>query len=183
VQAVLPTLRANSASSSEATKPVVIYQAVITKILLESGTWFDEDGVLLSMKSAGLSDFSGPRAKLVAMFPKTLAGLIFKSKATFYDKQQVALARIKNEEAAEENYNKRLGKLYVEHARKTNLAEQELSDNKIQKFDELKDTLEKRLEAVGILEEESVDFGKQQNELVPQNEQLRRDVLRLREKL
>jgi hypothetical protein len=33
------------------------------------------------------------------------------------------------------------------------------------------------------LEEESVDIGKQQNELALQNEQLRRDVLRLREKL
>ncbi len=75
-----------------------------------------------------------------------------------------------------------MGKLYVEHTRKTNLAEQELSD-KIKKVDELKDTLEKRLEAARILEEESVDFGKQQNELAQQNEQLRRDVLRLREKL
>jgi hypothetical protein len=62
------------------------------------------------------------------------------------------------------------------------LAEQELSD-KIKKADELKDTLEKRLEAARILEEESVDFNKQQNELVLQNEQLRRDVLRLRGKL
>jgi hypothetical protein len=43
--------------------------------------------------------------------------------------------------------------------------------------------LEKRLEAARILEEESVDFGKQQNELAQQNEQLRRDVLRLKEKL
>jgi hypothetical protein len=172
----------NSASSSEGSKPVVISQAAITKLLLESGNWFDEDGVLLSMKSAGLNDFTGPRAKPVAILPKTLAGLIFKSKATFYDKQQVALARIKNEEAAEENYNKRLGKLYVEHTRKTNLAEQELSD-KIRTVDELKDTLEKRLEAARILEEESVDFNKQQTELSLQNEQLRRDVLRLREKL
>ena len=112
----------NSASSSEGSKPVVISQAAITKLLLESTNWFDEDGVLLSMKSAGLNDFTGPGAKPVAILPKTLAGLIFKSKATFYDKQQVALARIKNEEAAEENYNKRLGKLYVEHTRKTNLA-------------------------------------------------------------
>ncbi len=172
----------SSAISSERTKPVVISQTAITKLLLESGTWFDEDGVLLSMKAAGLNNFSGPRAKPVAILPKTLAGLIFKSKSTFYDKQQIALARIKNDEAAEENYNKRLGKLYVEHTRKTNLAEQELSD-KIKKADELKDTLEKRLEAACILEEESVDFGKQQNELALQNEQLRRDVLRLREKL
>ncbi len=74
----------NSPSSSEASKPVVISQAVITKLLLESGTWFDEEGVLLAMKTAGLSDFSGPRAKPVAILPKTLAGLIFKSKATFY---------------------------------------------------------------------------------------------------
>ncbi len=85
------------------------------------------------MKSAGMNDFSGPRAKPVAILPKTLAGLIFNSKATFYDQQQVALARIKNEEAAEENYNKRLCKLYVEHTRKTNLAELELSD-KIKKM-------------------------------------------------
>jgi hypothetical protein len=50
---------------------------------------------------------------------------------------------------------------------KTDLAEQELSElsDKIKKVDELKDTLEKRLEAAHILEEESVDFGKQQNEL------------------
>ncbi len=123
----------SSGSSSEGTKPVVISQTAITKLLLESGTWFDEDGVLLSIKAAGLNDFSGPRAKPVAILPKTLAGLIFKCKATFYDKQQVALARIKNEEAAVENYNKRLGKLYVEHTRKTNLAEQELSD-KIKKL-------------------------------------------------
>jgi hypothetical protein len=67
----------------------------ITKLLLESGAWFDEDGVLMSMKTAGLNNFSGPRAKPVAILPKTLAGLIFKSKATFYDKQQVALAHIK----------------------------------------------------------------------------------------
>jgi hypothetical protein len=129
----------NSASSSEGAKPLVISQATITKLLLESGTWLDEDAVLLSMKSTGLNDFSGPRAKPVAILPKTLAGLIFKSKATFYDKQQVALARIKNEEAAEDNYNKRLGKLYVEHTRKTNLAEQELSGDKIKRVDQLKD--------------------------------------------
>ena len=172
----------NSASSSDGTKPLVISQAAITKLLLESSSWLDEDAVLLSMKSAGLNDFSGPRAKPVAILPKTLAGLIFKSKATFYDKQQVALARIKNEEAAEENYNKRLGKLYVEHSRKTNLAEQELSE-KIKRVDQLKDTLEKRLEASRILEEESVGFGNQQKELADQNEQLRRDVTRLREKL
>jgi hypothetical protein len=58
----------------------------------------------------------------VAIHPKTLAGLLFKSKSTFYDKEQLALARIKNEQDAEENYNKRLGKLFVEHSRKVKLA-------------------------------------------------------------
>ena len=62
------------------------------------------------------------------------------------------------------------------------LAEQELSD-KIKKSDELKDILEKRLQAARILEEESVDFAKHQNELTEQNDNLRRDVSRLREKL
>ena len=70
----------------------------------------------------------------------------------------------------------------MEHNRKTNLAEQELSD-KIKKVDELKNSLEKRLEATRILEEESVDFAKHQSELTAQNDNLRRDVLRLREKL
>jgi hypothetical protein len=65
------------------------------------------------MKSAGLCDSSDPRARPVAILPKALAGLLFKSKATFYDKEQVTLARIKNEEAAEENFNRRLGKLYI----------------------------------------------------------------------
>ncbi len=51
-----------------------------------------------SMKAAGVSDSSGPRARPVAILPKTLAGLIFKSKATFYDKEQLAMVRIKNEE-------------------------------------------------------------------------------------
>ncbi len=52
------------------------------------------------MKSAGLCDSSGARARPVAILPKALAGLLYKSKATFYGKEQVALARIKNEEAA-----------------------------------------------------------------------------------
>ncbi len=62
-----------------------------------------------SMKAVGVSDSSGPRARPVAILPKTLEGLIFKSKSTFYDKEKLAMARIKNEEAAEENYNRRLG--------------------------------------------------------------------------
>jgi hypothetical protein len=92
------------------------------------------------------------------------------------------MARVKNEVAAEEDFNKRLGKLYVDHNRKIDLAEQELND-KLRKVDELTETLEKRLEASHILDEESVEFDKQQGELLQQNEQLRRDVLRLRDKL
>jgi hypothetical protein len=134
------------------------------------------------MKAAGVSDSSGHRTRPVSILPKTLAGLIFKSKATFYDKEQLAMTRIKNEEAAVENYNKRLGKLCVDHNRKINLAEQELND-KLRKVNELTETLEKRLEAFGILDEESVEFNKQQSEILQQNEQLKRDVFRLRDKL
>jgi hypothetical protein len=129
-----------------------------------------------------MSDSSGPRARPVAILPKTLAGLMFKSKSTFYDKEQLAMARIKNEQDAEENYNKRLGKLFVEHNRKIKLAEQELNI-KLKKVDELTETLEKRLEASRILDEENVEFNKHQNDLVQQNDQLRRDVLRLKDKL
>ena len=45
------------------------------------------------------------------------------------------------------------------------------------------ETLEKRLEASRILDEENVDFNKHQYELAQQNEQLRCDVLRLKDKL
>ena len=172
----------NTASSSESSKPVLISQAVITKLLRESQSWSDEDGVVQSMKSAGLSDSSGPRAKPVAILPKTLAGLMFKSRGTFYDKEQLAMARIKNEQEAEANFNKRLGKLYVDHNRKVKVAEQELT-TKLKKVDELTETLEKRLEASRILDEENVEFNKHQIELAQQNEQLRRDVLRLKDKL
>jgi hypothetical protein len=172
----------NTASSSDSLKPVLISQAAITKLFLESQSWSDEDGVVQSMKSAGLSDSSGPRARPVAILPKTLAGLMYKSKSTFYDKEQLAIARIKNEQDAEENYNKRLGKLFVEHNRKVKLAEQELT-TKLKKVDELTETLEKRLEASRILDEENVEFNKHQSDLAQQNEQLRRDVLRLKDKL
>ena len=172
----------NTVSSSESSKPVLISQAVITKLLRESQSWSDEDGVVQSMKSAGLSDSSGPRAKPVAILPKTLAGLMFKSRGTFYDKEQLAMARIKNEQEAEANFNKRLGKLYVDHNRKVKVAEQELA-TKLKKVDELTETLEKRLEASRILDEENVEFNKHQIELAQQNEQLRRDVLRLKDKL
>jgi hypothetical protein len=72
--------------------------------------------------------------------------------------------------------------IYVDHNRKTNLATQKLNE-KLRKVDELTDTLEKRLEASRILEEESVNFNKQHGELIQQNEQLRHDVLRLKDKL
>ena len=172
----------NTASSSESSKPVLISQALITKLFLESQSWSDEDGVVQSMKSAGLSDSSGPRAKPVAILPKTLAGLMFKSRSTFYDKEQLVMARIRNEQDAEANYNKRLGKLFNDHNRKVKVAEQELT-TKLKKVDELTETLEKRLEASRILDEENVDFNKHQHELAQQNEQLRCDVLRLKDKL
>ena len=172
----------NTASSSESSRPMLISQAVITKLFLESRSWGDEDNVVQSMRAAGLSDPSGTRARPVAIHPRTLAGLLFKSKSTFYDKEQLALARIKNEQDAEENYNKRLGKLFVEHSRKVKLAEQELTA-KLKKVDELTETLEKRLEASRILDEENVEFNKHQCELAQQNENLRRDVLRLKDKL
>ncbi len=63
------------------------------------------------MRAAGVSDSSGSRARPVSILPKTLAWLIFKSKATIYDKKQLAMARVKNEVVAEKNFNKRLGKL------------------------------------------------------------------------
>ena len=91
----------NTASSSESSRPMLISQAVITKLFLESRSWDDEDNVVQSMRAAGLGDSSGTRARPVAIHPKTLAGLLFKSKSTFYDKEQLALARIKNEQDAE----------------------------------------------------------------------------------
>jgi hypothetical protein len=97
----------NTASSSDSVKPVILSQAAITKLFLESQSRSDEDGVVQSMRAAGVSDSSGSRARPVSILPKTLAGLIFKSKATFYDKEQLAMARAKNEVVAEENFNKR----------------------------------------------------------------------------
>ena len=172
----------NTASSSDSARPMLISQAAITKLFLESRSWVDEENVVHSMKAAGLSDSSGARVRPVAILPKTLAGLLFKSKGTFYDREQLALARIKNEQDAEENYNKRLGKLFVDHSRKVKLAEQELTA-KLKKVDELTENLEKRLEASRILDEENVEFNKHQSDLAQQNENLRRDVLRLKDKL
>jgi hypothetical protein len=62
------------------------------------------------------------------------------------------------------------------------VATQELNE-KLKKVDELTITSEKRLEASRILEEESMEFNRQHNELIQQNEQLRHDVLRLRGQL
>ena len=55
----------------------------------------------------------------------------------------------------------------LEHSRKIKLAEQELTA-KLMKVDELTETLEKRLEASRILDEENVEFSKHQCDLVQQ---------------
>jgi len=53
--------------------------------------------------------------KPIAIGPKVLAGLLLQSKNTYVDRQKLEAARIKANEAAEEDFKKRLGKMYVEH--------------------------------------------------------------------
>jgi hypothetical protein len=67
---------------------------------------------MASLKTFALCDL---RLKPIAIGPKVLAGLLLQSKNTYVDRQKLEAARIKANEAAEEDFKKRLGKMYVEH--------------------------------------------------------------------
>jgi hypothetical protein len=107
----------SSASSSEAMVPLTVSQAVINKLLLDSSDWANEESVLASIKRESLCN---ARYKSLAIIqPKVLAHLLMKSQEVQFEKEKLALARFKAQEAMEKDYSTRLGKLYVEHKEKT----------------------------------------------------------------
>jgi hypothetical protein len=168
----------SSYSSSEAIVPLTVSQAVINKPLLDSSDWADEDSVLASIENAALCD---ARYKPLAILPKVLANLLMKSQDVHYE-ERLALARFKAQEAMEVDFNKRLGNMYVEHKEKTVQATAELND-KLKEVDDLKCTLEMRLKAPQVLEEESSAVNKHYEELVKENARLQQNSKRMWEHL
>ncbi len=169
----------SSASSSEAMVPLTVSQAVINKLLLDSGDWANEESALASIKKAALCD---ARYTPLAILSKVLAHLLLKSQEVQFDKEKLALARFKSQEAMEKDFSTRLGKMYVEHKEKTVLQTVELN-GKLKEVDDMKRTLEMRLKASQVLEEESSVINKHYEELVKENARLQQNSKQMWEQL
>jgi hypothetical protein len=124
----------SSASSSEAMVPLTISQAVINKLLLDSSDWANEESVLASIKRESLCN---ARYKSLAIQPKVLAHLLMKSQEVQFERERLALARFKAQEAMEKDYSTRLGTMYVEHKEKTVIQTTELNV-KLKEVEDLK---------------------------------------------
>jgi hypothetical protein len=169
----------SSASSSEAMVPLTISQAVINKLLLDSSDWANEESVLASIKRESVCN---ARYKSLAIQPKVLAHLLMKSQEVQFEKERLALARFKAQEAMEKDYSTRLGKMYVEHKEKTVIQTAELNV-KLKEVEDLKRNLEMRLNASQVLEEESSAINKNYEELVKENTRLQQNSKRMWEQL
>jgi hypothetical protein len=120
--------------------------------------------------------------KPIAIGPKVLAGLLLQSKNTYVDRQKLEAARIKANEAAEEDFKKRLGKMYVEHKTQQVKVSKEIED-KLREVDELKRILEIRLQAAKALEENEVTRNQLHEELLKENGVLREKNKQYKEQL
>ncbi len=169
----------SSASSSEAMVPLTVSQAVINKLLLDSSDWANEESVLASIKKESLCN---ARYKSLAIQPKVLAHLLMKSQEVQFEKDKLALARFKAQEAMEKDYTLRLGKMYVEHKEKTVIQTAELNA-KLKEVEDLKRTLEMRLKASQVLEAENSAINKNYEELVKENTRLQQNSRRMWEQL
>ena len=169
----------SSASSSEAMVPLTVSQAVINKLLLDSSDWANEESVLASIKKESLCN---ARYKSLAIQPKVLAHLLMKSQEVQFEKEKLALARFKSQEAMEKDYSTRLGKMYVEHKEKTVIQTAELN-LKLKEVEDLKRTLEMRLKASQVMQEESSAIQKNYEEVVKDNLRLQQSSKRMWEQL
>jgi hypothetical protein len=159
--------------------PLTVSQAVINKLLLDSSDWANEESVLASIKKESLCN---PRYKSLAIQPKELAHLLMKSQEVQFEKEKLALAIFKAQEAMEKDYSTRLGKMYVEHKEKTVIQTAELN-LKLKEVEDLKRTLEMRLKASQALEAESSAINKNYEELVKENARLQQNSRRMWDQL